>query len=125
MCGVGVGCGVLVVAACACLMSVFWACVCVCVCGGWCVLAAVVVLVGVRRGPEGRYTAHPVSMSRAPRSRHVYRCRLSRAQNQDIDHVVLGLSFGVGPAMRCRFGRAVTRACTISNVGLQAQPWHA
>ena len=99
MFGVGVGCGVLVVAACACLMSVLGVCVCVCVCGGWCVLAAVVVLVGVRRAGSV-YTAEPVSMSRA------------------LDHMVLRLSFGGRPCHACCFGRAVY----IGYVGLQAQP---
>ena len=37
-------------------VSVLGVCVCVCVsCGGWCVLAAVVVLVGVRRVGRYRY----------------------------------------------------------------------
>ena len=82
-------------------MRVFNVCVvCACVCGGWCVLAAVVLLVGECGGPEGIYTAEPVSMSRA------------------LDHVVLRLSFGGRPCDACCFGRAVY----IGNEGLQAQP---
>ena len=66
-------------------MRVFNVCVgrvCVSACGGWCVLVAVVVLVGV----AGRkvYPAEPVSMSRA------------------LDHVLLRRSFGGRPCCTTR-----------------------